>query len=205
MKFTKVSQILKKDYVKTIVLAIILFVGVFAFWFGLRFAFQSDFPLLAVASESMEDLLFRGDLIVVQGGLNYAELNAAPKDAQSPGEVIVYYDPRYGRDSNRLIVHRAIEKYQNEDGTWYFTTAGDKYGTRDSWSPFSQEQIVGKVIGKVPWVGHVPLFMHENPVLATLIIGLLFMVMIVMDFILPLKREKENQNQEEKLLNIYRG
>lgn len=188
---------------KTILLAIILFVGVFAFWFGLRFSFQTDFPLLAVASESMEDTLFRGDLIVVQGGLDFNELNAASKVAQPPGEIIVYYDPRYGRDSNHLIVHRAIEKYQNENGTWYFTTAGDKYGTKDTWSPFSQDQIVGKVIGKVPWLGHVPLFMHENPVVATLIIGFLFVVMIVMDFIFPQRRGRENQSQEEKPLNIH--
>ncbi|MFQ6087149.1 MAG: hypothetical protein ACE5OV_03925, partial [Candidatus Bathyarchaeia archaeon] len=68
---------MKNEYIQTIVLAIILFVGVFAFWFGLRFAFQTEFPVLAVASGSMEPVFYRGDLIIVQGGLNFTELNAA--------------------------------------------------------------------------------------------------------------------------------
>jgi signal peptidase len=194
------SQILKKDYVHTIILAIILFVGVFAFWLGLKFAFQTEFPLLAVASGSMEPVLYRGDLIVVQGGLNFTELNAAPKDAQPPGEIIVYYDPRYGKDLYHLIVHRAVEKYQLENGTWYFYTKGDaSWGSSyDPWSPIRQDFIVGKVIWKAPWIGHIPLFMHENPALATLIIVSLFIVLIIMDFVFPQKEDKKPKGQKEK-------
>lgn len=210
MDLKRLSQILKNDYIKTIILAIILFVGVFAFWFGLRLAFQTEFPLLAVASGSMEPVFSRGDLIIVQGGLNFTELNAAPKDAQPPGEVIVYYHPRYGRPpiylpvagtEAYLIVHRAVEKDQLENGTWIFETRGDANFGNDPWSPIRQDYIVGKVIGKVPWLGHIPLFMHENPILAALIIGFLFVVLIIVDFIFPEKGDEKTRGQEEKLLN----
>jgi signal peptidase len=174
----------------------ILFVGIFAFWFGLRLAFQTDFPLLAVASGSMEPVLYKGDLIIVQGGLNFAELNAAPKSAQHPGEVIVYYDPRFGKDSNHLIVHRAIEKYQHENGTWFFYTAGDASGGSepDPWTKphgLRQDFIVGKVIGKVPWVGHIPLIMRTPS--GILLIVFLFAVLIIVDFIFPQREGKKTR------------
>lgn len=191
---------MRNDYVQTVILAVILFVGVFAFWFGLRFAFQSEFPLLAVASGSMEPFLYRGDLIIVQGGLNFTGLNAALKDAQPPGEVIVFYHPQSGRPppvylpvagtEAHLIVHRAVYKELNNE-TWYFRTRGDANFGNDPWK-VSQDYVVGKVIGKVPWIGNIPLFMHENPFFATFIIVLLFAVLIVVDFILPLRKKGED-------------
>ncbi len=201
MKSKKLSRILKNDYIQTIVLTVILFGGIFAFWFGLKFGLQTEFPLLAVASGSMEPVLYRGDLILVQGGLNFTELNAAPKDAPTPGEVIVYYDPRYGKDLYHLIVHRAAEKFQHENGTWYFYTKGDASSgsSYDPWSPIRQDFIVGKVIGKVQWLGHIPLYMHENRTLAALIIVLLFAFLIITDFIFPKKKKNKTAGEEEKL------
>jgi len=203
LKSKRLSKIFKNDYVQTIILTIILFGGIFAFWFGLKFVLQTEFPLLAVASGSMEPVLYRGDLILVQGGLNFTELNAAPKDAQNPGEVIVYYDPRYGKDLYHLIVHRAAEKFQHENGTWYFYTKGDaSYGSSyDPWSPIRQDYIVGKIIGKVQWLGHIPLYMHENRILAALVIVLLFAFLIVADFIFPQKKKEKTMGQEEKQSN----
>lgn len=210
-------DLLRNETVQTIILIAITIAGVAAFWFGLRFAFQTDFPLLAVASGSMEPVFYRGDLIIVQGGLNFTELNAATKDVQPAGEIIVFYDPRYGGPpiylpvagtNTRLIVHRAISKVEN-NGTWYFQTQGDRNPSPDHWSgpetlgdKVSEKLLVGKVVGKVPWLGHVPLFMHENHILAISVIVLLFVVLIIVDFIFPKKGDEKTVGQEEKVLNI---
>ncbi|MFQ6068813.1 MAG: S26 family signal peptidase [Candidatus Bathyarchaeia archaeon] len=219
MNLKRLSQLLKNDYIQTIILAIILFVGVFAFWFGLRLAFQSDFPLLAVASGSMEPNLYRGDLIIVQGISDFSELHVGlytfPNGTlnPNPGEAVVYYHPESDRPppiylpiagtEAHLIVHRAVEKNQLENGTWEFETKGDaSWGSSyDPWGPIRQDLIVGKVVGKVPWLGHIPLFMHENPISATLIIGFLFVVLIIVDFVFPEKEDEKTKGQEEKLLN----
>ena len=209
-------DLLRNEVIQTVLLVAITVGGVFAFWFGLRFAFQTDFPLLAVASGSMEPVFYRGNLIVVQGGLNFTELLAAPKDAQLPGEIIVFYDPRYGRvpiylpvagPDTRLIVHRAISKVEN-DGTWYFQTQGDNNHNADSWhgpetlnGRISESLVVGKVIGNIPWLGHIPLFMHENYLIVTSIIIILFVVLIVADFVLPKRKGEEDEEQDEKTLN----
>lgn len=217
LNLKRLLKILKRDYIGTIVLAIILFVGVFAFWFGLRFVFQTEFPLLAVASGSMEPFLSRGDLIRVQGISNFSELQVAlykfPNGTlnAAPGEVIVYYDPRYERNpvylpvtggETHLIVHRAVEK-KLENGTWFFYTKGDASSgsSFDPWSPIRQDLIVGKVVGKAPWLGNIPLFMHENRVLATLVIVFLFVVLIIVDFAFPKKRGDQTKGQDEKLSN----
>jgi len=149
----------------------------------------------------------RGDLIIVQGGLNFTELNAAPKDAQPSGEVIVFYDPKESRPSIslpvagevHLIVHRAVSKVEN-NGTWYFQTKGDNNTPNDFWygsetlnGMISEKLVVGKVVGKVPWIGHIPLFMHENPTLATLIIVFLFAIFILVDFVFPQKKSAKTE------------
>jgi signal peptidase len=177
---------------KTIILAALLLIGIFAFWFGLKMTLKTEFPLLAVASGSMEPTLYKGDLIIVQGGLNFAELKVGPYKLKNntlnpnPGEIIVYYDPRENKNPNHLIVHRAIDKYE-KNGTWFFFTRGDaNSGPYDPWSPVRQDFIVGKVVAKVPWFGYIPLFMR-TPVGLFVVISL-FAILIIIDFIFPSKK-----------------
>jgi len=129
-----------------------------------------------------------GDLIVVQGIPNASEIKAAP---YPDGDVIVFYKP----GTNELIVHRAINKYQRQDGTWLFYTKGDaNAGSYDPWSPIPQDLVVGKVIAKVPWVGHIPLFIRTP--LGILLIITIFVVLIVIDFVFPSKKD-ENETKEQ--------
>lgn len=187
---------------KTIILIVILFVGIFAFWIGIRFALQTEFPLLAVASPSMVPTLNVGDLIVVQGIPNASEVNAAP---YPEGDIIVFHKPGPG---NELIVHRAVGKEKN-DSTWYFQTKGDNNNSYDPWSGqdtwngmISEKLLVGKVIRIVPWVGHIPLFMRTPS--GVLIIVFLFVTLLIIDFVFPRKADKKTESTEEKLLNVYR-
>ena len=127
-----------------------------------------------------------------------------------PGEIIVFFDPSYGRvpiylpvagQDTRLIVHRATGKVEN-DGTWYIQTWGDRNNGPDSWhgpdtfdGKISENLVVGKVIASAPWIGHIPLFMHEHYLIVTSIIVILFVVLIVADFIFPRKKSEEEQEK----------
>jgi len=212
-------DLLKNETVQTIILIAIIIAVVATFWFGLRFALRTDYPLLAVASGSMVPTLYEGDLIIVQGISNFSELHVGVYKLPNrtlnpnPGEAIVFYDPRSGRipvylpvagPGARLIVHRAISKVENNDGTWYFQTQGDNNTSPDRWSGpdtldgrISENLMVGKVVGKVPWLGHIPLFMHENRISATIVIILLFVVLIVVDFVFPKKRKEKQKVDKE--------
>jgi len=177
--------------VKTVVLIAIIIGGVAAFWFGLRAALGTEYPLLTVASGSMEPTLYRGDLIVVQGISNFSDVKA---DLQPYGDIIIFRrpTPQYSPD---LIVHRAVQKYQGADGVWYFRTQGDAAPPQgvlhpDPWI-IPQTLIVGKLVGKVPWVGYIPLFIREP--LGIMLIVVLFFIIILAEYLPVLFRKQKEQ------------
>jgi signal peptidase I len=129
-----------------------------------------------------------GDLIIVQG-VSPANLNGD----YPYSDIIVFHKPW---DPEELIVHRIVEK-EDRNGTYYFTTEGDGNGIRkwpdspdqnDPWSPFPEDFVVGKVIMRIPYVGHVVLFMR-NSVGLFLVVGLI-LVLIFFEFVVPLIRRK---------------
>jgi signal peptidase len=148
----KLPEVLKRDYVQTVIMILAVILAVLIFWYGLRFAFRTEYPILAVASGSMEPVLYAGDLIFVEGVQNVSDIHAAPKDADPPGDILVYQGP------TELIVHRAVEKTLNTDGTYSFKTWGDNNPAPDA-TNVDESNIVGRYVGfKVPWLGNVALF-----------------------------------------------
>jgi len=147
----KLPGVLKRDYVQTVIMILAVILAVLIFWYGLRFAFRTEYPILAVASGSMEPVLYAGDLIFVEGIQNFSDIHVAPKDADPPGDILVYQ----GRE---LIVHRAVEKTLNEDGTYSFKTWGDNNDWPDG-GTIDESRIIGRYVGfKVPWLGNIALF-----------------------------------------------
>jgi signal peptidase len=186
----KLRSILRNNYVQTGILVVIVLVSGFGFFYGLQTALRTEYPLFAVASGSMEPTLFRGDLIVVQGGLDFSELTVGYVTASVPGEIIVYRVPsEYRYMSSDPIVHRAVAKeYRNN--RWYFYTKGDANSQIDYWSPINQDYIIGRVVGKVPWLGNLSLLMREHPFEGFLLIAILIVVAIFVDFGFPRKKKK---------------
>jgi len=185
MKRAKLAEILRKDYVQTTIMVVIVIVGVVAFWYGLRFAFKTEHPLLAVASGSMEPVLYKGDLILVQGVHNACKIHAAPKYEDQPGDIIVFRNP-WGD----LIVHRAVDK-TNRDGKCYFRTQGDANNAKDDWE-VKESDIVGKYTGaKAPFLGHIALFFEPLQVKVAFIM-LWLILLIILEF-LPFSRKRAEE------------
>ena len=183
-------NILKNSYVKTVILAVIIIGGVMGFWLGLKAGLRTEYPLLTVASGSMVPTLNVGDLIAVQGVENASELNVAPKP---DGEIIVFRSPRI---EGELIVHRAIYKEFNvDDSLWYFRTQGDANFGPDNWwgsetwnGMISQNRIVGRVIGKAPLIGYIPLYIRTRE---GIILVVILIILILMAEYLPVLLKKQ--------------
>jgi len=170
--------------------------GVLAFWLGVRAALRTDYPLLVVASTSMLPTLDVSDIIVVQG-TNPLEIKAAPELA---GDIIVFYLPY---DWNTRIVHRAIDMVYH-DGVWYFQTRGDNRLTNsgadywtgpETWNGMvSEKLLVGKVVGVIPLIGNVPLFIRTPQ--GTVVIIVLFILILLIEYVPALGKQGQEQEQE---------
>lgn len=83
LKRLKSSRLWKKSYIKIVVLVLLVLTGIIAFWFCLKAALKSEYPLLPIDAGSMKPTLNIGDLIVVQGLSDASEIKAAEKPAKA--------------------------------------------------------------------------------------------------------------------------
>jgi signal peptidase len=178
----RLKDALKNEYVKSLILLAVILVVIVASWFGLKSYLRTDYPLLAVASGSMVPTLNVGDLIIVQGGFTVSDINAT----HETGDIIVFHKP-YNPDE--LIVHRAVGEKGDE-----LLTKGDNNPTVDPWE-VNDGDLVGKVVWIVPYVGHVPLFVHTPTGLSVIVI--LIVILILLEFVIPLAKEKEEFEQPQ--------
>jgi signal peptidase I len=205
---SKLRRILKNEWVRTGIMLAIVLIAFFSFWFGVRAALATEYPLLSVATGSMEPTLNVGDLIIVHGVSNFSEIYAHLGN----GDIIVFhtYIPDgpelMGKASDELIVHRAINMTQS-DGHWYFDTAGDhnlavSSLAFDPWDmpPYANGKgvpdyyIVGKVVGTVPYVGGIPLFIRTPEGIATVVV--LIILALCIEFVYSAYKEKRKPPAE---------
>jgi signal peptidase I len=194
----------KNEYFKTAITVILIIAIVFGFWFSSQWILNTPYPALAVASGSMCQVhhmncdgwshpfartLHVGDLIIVKG-IEPEDIRAEPYPY---GDIIVFHRPGMSSQGD-LIVHRAIGKTINNET--YFTTKGDGNTNPDSWK-VPESSIVGKVIFRIPWIGHVALFMRESHGILVMIV--LIAILVIVEFIFPVfSREKTKETATKK-------
>ena len=215
----------RNEYFKTAVVVVLIAAVVLGLFFGLQWALHTPYPALTVVSGSMnipygtsdnnfwltlatpfDRTLSVGDIIIIQG-VNPKDLNTNYPNS----DIIVFHDPEPG-EYNTLIVHRIIG-VQTVNGTLHFDTKGDGNGNPwpqtpkyelDPWDTQNGGQgvpasyVVGKVILRIPWFGWITIFIRDDPLGLPAII-LIIMLIVILEFVLPIFREKkpqqENQNQ----------
>jgi signal peptidase I len=197
----KPKELLKNEWVKTGIMLGIVVIAFFAFWFGIRLALATEYPLLAVASPSMVPTLNVGDLIVVHGISNASEVYTHYEN----GDIIIFHTNIPGVGPNlwpgrpeELIVHRAVEKTVKFDSyvgrnVTYFTTKGDNNAIADTWpgtgDGVPEYYIVGKVVGTIPWIGNIPLYIRTTEGIITVVI--LVILVFFAEFAYSALKEKQ--------------
>lgn len=188
----KLSGMFKRDYMQTVIMIVAVILVVLVFWYGLSFVFRTDHPILAVASGSMEPVLYAGDLILIEGVDSAADIHVGTKNSAQPGDIIVFH--RY----NELIVHRAVEKTLNSDGTYSFKTWGDNNMYPDG-GLVKESDIVGRYLDfKIPWLGNIALFFAPFEVKVAFI-ALWIVILIIVEFI-PVIRKKFKRGDDDASL-----
>src|SRR3989344_5475180 len=173
-------------------------------------------PMVIVVSGSMEPVMYRGDVIVMQGvspeniTAEYTEL-LLPTLRETPmsafasaegvppaslffingeripitekGDVVVYNSTSF-RNLGQPVIHRVVAKVRAEDGL-YLITKGDNNNVTDqdcggviagrpdheckTFYPIPADEISGRALFKIPFVGYVKLLIFDD--LTALIFG----------------------------------
>ena len=185
----KLPEVIKRDHVQTVIMIVDVVLAVLIFWFSLTFVLRTENPILAVASGSMEPVLYKGDLIVIEGIENADEIQVGLKDSDRPGDIIVF------RRYDELIVHRAVDRSLNDDGTYSFKTWGDNNGFADG-STVDEGDVVGRFLSiKVPWLGNIALFFAPFEVKVAFIA--LWIVIIAIIEVAPSVRKRLKRDDDE--------
>jgi len=166
LKGLKSSRLWKSRYTRTAVLMLVVLISIVAFWFCLKAALKSEYPLLPIDTGGMKPTLNIGDLVVVLGLSDASEIKAEKLD----GDIIVFRKPS---NPDQLIVQRAINKTlvkTSVGDVLYFRTQGDNASSpyrcseglnaEDTWGDgyFHEKFLIGKVVGKIPCLGYIPMY-----------------------------------------------
>jgi len=189
----KIGELWQNEYFKTAISILVLIALFFIFWYGSILYFNNKTPYLVVSSDSMRPTLEIGDLIIVKR-IDPSQLYDAPMK----GDIIVYRNKE-----GELVVHRLISKTPTEDG-YLLTTQGDANYRADD--PFSDEQYVGKVIARIPFIGHISLFTHTREGFYLFIFVIICLIIIFM--LLPsgeeTNKEEETHKKQEEIRNLHK-
>ena len=124
---------------------------------------------------------------MVQGVANFIEINVAPSPQ---GDIIVFSRPS---EPDVLIISRVIDKTFKNDA-WYLRTQLDTRNSTDWWISglnfedtwghgfFHEKFLVGKVVGRIPFLGYVPLYVSMfilNPIAMFLMIVAVFLIVFL--------------------------
>ncbi len=180
-----------KKIIIAVVMIVIAFFGSFLVYFVLQISLNTESPIVVVISESMEPTIHKGDLLFVMG-IDAEKIKNGTAEEQD-GDVIVFDARGLWFDApQEPIVHRVIGKYIDED-VWYFITQGDANSSPDG-APIPESRVIGVVVGGIPYIGWVKIFLTESGLLIPLlvIISALLIISIVSDI---LKGDDEDQDK----------
>jgi signal peptidase len=146
-------------------LAMIVF-SALMIWKGLMFMTKSESPVVVVLSGSMEPAFQRGDILF---------LNNARHDV-FVGDVVVFKI----KDRDIPIVHRILKVHKDADsGQVELLTKGDnnRVDDRGLYAPgqlwLKREDILGKAVGTLRYVGMVTIALNDYPVLKYVLVGMM--------------------------------
>ena len=130
------------------------------------FITKSESPVVVVLSGSMEPAFQRGDILFLSNAVHEVFV----------GDVVVFKI----KDRDIPIVHRILKVHEDkETGAVELLTKGDnnRVDDRGLYAPgqlwLAREDILGKAIGTVRYIGLVTILLNDYPMMKYLLVGLM--------------------------------
>ncbi len=179
----------------------VIFGGTFGGYLILRAVMNTPVPIVVVTSGSMEPTIYKGDILFVQ---KVPGADIIPgSHVNRTGDVIIY-ETQGVWDFPLLepVVHRVIDKNWS-NGRWEFRVQGDANSAPDGccdaehpngyWIP--EDKIYGKVVGIIPKLGWVKLFLDQTGITVPLLV--ILAAVLVLSIVWDAKHpEKPTESQE---------
>lgn len=142
------------------IIVVLIFLGLFfAYYFVSLKAYQKNptvniprFGLYTIISPSMEPNVKVYDVVV--------DLNVFNENDIKVGDIITFIS-RSSISNGLTVTHRVIQIVENENGTKSFITKGDN-NTKTDQAPVNFNDIIGKVLFKIPQLGRVQFLLAEK-------------------------------------------
>jgi len=183
----------KRKIIVTVILLGTAFSGAFLIYYIMQVTLNTNTPMVVVVSGSMEPNLLKGDLLFLRG-VDPATIKNGTIEGKE-GDIIVF-DARdlWSGAPADPIVHRVVStKYDNG---WFFFTKGDANQFHDAaWVP--ETRVLGVVVGRIPYVGWVKIFLTESNLLIPLlvIVSVLLVISVIWDIV---KKDENKENGDDK-------
>jgi len=169
-----------------------IFGGTFASYLILRAVMNTPVPIVVVTSGSMVPTIYEGDILFVQNVPG--EDIIAGSHVNRTGDIIIYETQGvWPVPLQEPVVHRVIDKNWSS-GKWWFRTQGDaNYAPDGYWIP--EEKVYGKVVGVIPKLGWVKLFLDRTNIAIPLLV--ILAAVLVLSIVWDAKHpEKEAESKE---------
>lgn len=105
-----------------------------------------DYQLIAIASNSMNPLFYRGDAVLVEKNIDISKLKE--------NDIIVF------NSDGTLVVHRIVEKIETMDDVYIYKTKGDNNKSPDS-KLVEKNNIIGEYKGTIKFIGLPSVLLQE--------------------------------------------
>jgi signal peptidase len=176
----------RSETVKTGIIIVLIIGGTLGGYGLFMVAMGTTTPLVVVTSGSMIPTLQVGDLLVLQ---------RVPEDQLKVGNIIVFKDNDTYFHTDNPIVHRII-RIENVSGELRFITKGDANLPEDQ-GYRTYDEIIGKEIVRIPYIGSVSMFLKTPEGIAVIII-LFIVILIVPEFVCKDDDETKEESTDTK-------
>jgi signal peptidase len=135
--------------------------SVMILWKTLMCITSSESPIVVVLSGSMEPGFQKGDIL-------FLHMSKAPIRA---GEIVVFHVEVHERHDTK-----AVDVVTKGDDNDVDDDEGGIYADDQQW--LQQQDVAGRIVGFLPYVGWVTIIMTENPIIKYILIGALGLLVI---------------------------
>lgn len=142
-KKPKKDNIIDKNSAKIINVfsMIILIISLF---FLLLISGVTPYTIIAVGSDSMNPVIYKGDAVVLKKTKNYSDLKE--------GNILIY------KKNDKIVIHR-ITKIEKTD-KYYFITKGDNNNAEDNYI-INEEEVIGVCLFKIKYIGYPTIWLNN--------------------------------------------